>query len=100
MVKRLNDRIKRYGIDQSSTARDGTGLEDVFISYLPYPVEKMILSGRPRSDIFSNYISVIERHAVISPYIEALHGRHVNVSVDDLYGDGHPPDGFAAGAMA
>jgi hypothetical protein len=50
--------------------------------------------------MFSNYISAIERHAVISPYIEALHGQHLYVSVDDLYGDGHPPDGFVAGAIA
>jgi hypothetical protein len=54
MVKRLDDRIERYGIDQSSTAHDGTGLGDVVDGYLTYPVEKVILSGRPRSAILRN----------------------------------------------
>jgi hypothetical protein len=70
MVSRFEARIGRYGADQSMAAHDGTGLGDVVDGYLTVTAEKVILSGRPRSDIFSNSISAIERHAVISPYAE------------------------------
>jgi hypothetical protein len=100
MVKRFEDRITRYGVNQGCAAHDGTGLGDVIDGYLTMTAEKVIMAGRARSDLFSNYINAIEKGAIVSPYIEALHGQHLYVTVDDLYGSGHPPDGFIAGALA
>lgn len=100
MVKRYEARLERYGIYQSSAAHDGTGIGDVIHDYLTYEAENVILVGRSRSDLFSNYINAIEKGAIISPYITALHGQHLYLTTNDLYGSGHPPDGFIAGALA
>lgn len=100
MVQRFEDRQVRYGLDRSRAAHDGTGLGDVVDGYLTQEAEKVILVGRTRSDLFSNYINAIEKGELVSPYIESLFSQHLYCRVDDLYGSGHPPDGFVAGAMA
>jgi hypothetical protein len=100
MVQRFEARIARYGPDQSSACHDATGLGDVVAGYLTVSAEGLILVGRTRSDLFSEYISAIERGAIVSPFIAALESQHRFATIGDLYGAGHPPDGFVAGAMA
>jgi hypothetical protein len=100
MVERLDARQRRYGVGQSRAAHDGTGLGDVVDGYLSERATAVILVGRTRADLFSNYINAIEKGQVVSPKIKALEGQHRYATVDDVYGSGHPPDGFVAGAMA
>ena len=100
MVQRFEERQLRYGLECSRAAHDGTGLGDVIDGYLTQEAEKVVLVGRIRSDLFSNHISAIENGEFVSPYIESLVGQYLYCSVDDLYGSGHPPDGFVAGAMS
>jgi hypothetical protein len=75
-------------------------LGDVVDGYLSERATAVILVGRTRADLFSNYINAIEKGQVVSPKIKALEGQHRYATVDDVYGSGHPPDGFVAGAMA
>ena len=60
----------------------------------------MILVGRLRADVFSEYINGIENGEIVSPHIEFMEGEHKYASVDDVYGSGHPPDSLVGGALA
>lgn len=97
MVERLNARVTRY---PGSAAHDATGLGDVVAGYLTVPVEDIMLVARLRSDIFSEYIAGIERKDLLAPMIESMEAEHRYATNDDLYGSGHPPDTFVAGALA
>jgi hypothetical protein len=59
-----------------------------------------MLVGRTRSDLFSDYINVIEQGGIVCPDIQFMHQEHQYCFVDDLYGRGHPPDSFVAAALA
>jgi hypothetical protein len=98
MVSRFEERLRRYfGYGR----HDGTGLGDVIKGYLTgRPAEGVILAGRTRADLFSDYISTIERGGIVAPDIRFMHDEHKFATVDDIYGDGHPPDSFVAGALA
>lgn len=101
MVGKLDERLDRYG--NGDDAHDGTGLGDVVAGYLKHEVESVIMVGRARSDLLSNYISGIERGEIEAPMIRFMHGEHKYASVDDVYGSGkgvHLPDTIAAGALA
>lgn len=97
MVGKFNDRLQQY---PGRAAHDGTGLGDVVRDYLKGSAETVIMAGRARSDMLSNYISAIERGEFIAPMIDFMHDGHRYASVDDVYGKGHLPDDIAAGALA
>ena len=97
MVKRFDDRLARY---PGGGAHDGTGLGDVVDGYLTQYALSVVMVGRARSDLLSNYISAVERGEIESPMIEFMHGEHRYASVDDVYGSGHLPDSIAAMALA
>jgi hypothetical protein len=97
MVDRFERRLRRY---PGRARHDGTGLGDVIASYLTLPCEDVLLVGRTRSDLFSDYINVVESGGIVSPDIRFMHHEHEFASVDDLYGSGHPPDSFVAAALA
>ena len=97
MVNKYTDRVKMYG---GESAHDQTGLGEVIADYMWIGGEGVIMVGRRRSDMLSNYISAIERGEIVSPMIDFIHGEHLYASVDDVYGSGHLPDSIAAGALA
>lgn len=99
MVEQYNKRIRRY---RGSSAHDATGIGDVVDAYITSGAgsEPVIMAGRPRQDLLSNYISGIERGEIVSPHIEFMENEHRLASVDDVYGSGHLPDTMAAGALA
>jgi hypothetical protein len=97
MVAKLEQRIRRHG---GEAHHDGTGLGDVVDGYLTMPAVPVIMVGRKRSDMLSEYISAIERGEIESPYIRFSEASHRLASVDDVYGSGHLPDDIAAGALA
>jgi hypothetical protein len=99
MVKRLDDRIERYG---GRAAHDATGLGDVVKDILLTNVKPMIMVGRARSELLNDYVTAIEQEAIVSPHIEFMYKEHLYASVDDLYGGTkyHLPDTISAGALA
>jgi hypothetical protein len=97
MIARLSERIKRFG---GASAHDATGLGDVVSGFLAVVVEPVIMVGRTRSDLFSEYIAAVERHEVAAPFIHFMQSEHNLASVDSVYGSGHPPDSIASAALA
>lgn len=97
MVKRFDDRVKRYG---GTATHDGTGLGDVVDGYIKCGAESFVMVGRARSDLLSEYIAAIERCEIESPQIDFFESEHKYASVDDVFGSGHLPDSIAAGALA
>ena len=98
MVKKLDDRIAKYG---GYAFHDGTGLGDVVNDYVTSRAARPIMMvGRARSDMLSNYIAAVERKEVVSPHIDFMEAGHRLASVDDVYGTGHLPDDIAAMALA
>lgn len=100
MVGRFDARLSRYPTTAGKAYHDGTGLGDVVAGYLAHDAESFILAGRARADLFSDCIGAIERGEIISPWITSLEAQIRYCTVDDLYGTGHPPDGFVALALA
>lgn len=97
MVEKFDRRMKRY---RGSGVHDGTGLGDVVNDLLTTGANSIVMVGRARSDLLSNYISAIERGELESPMVEFMYHEHKYASVDDVYGSGHLPDSIAAGALA
>ena len=97
MIGKFDDRLERF---PGRSAHDGTGLGDVVDGYLKGEAESVMMVGRARADMLSEYISAIERGEIVAPMIDFMHDNHKFASVDDVYKQGHLPDDIAAGALA
>jgi hypothetical protein len=98
MVERFDTRVARF---KGAAAHDGTGIGDVVAGYMQTSGARgVIMAGRDRQDLLSNYISAIERGEIEAPFIKWAEKEHRLASVDDVYGSGHLPDTIAAGALA
>ena len=65
--------------------------------------EQVIMTGGPsgrRAQIFNDYIVAIEDRRLWGPRIRQAWEDHRAVTRLDLFGRGHPPDSFVAGALA
>ncbi len=100
MVSRLDARLDRYAGARHLAAHDATGGGNVVADLLAHDVEGVIMVGRERSALFSNYIKGIEHDELRSPFIETMEAEHRYATVDDLFGSGHPPDSLVAAALA
>lgn len=96
MVGRFNERLRRY---PGRGFHDGTGIGDVVAGYLEVGAEPVLMVGRTRSDMLTEYIGDVERNMIESARIESLYQAH-NASYDDVFGAGHLPDPLAATALA
>ncbi len=106
MIAQAEERLRTYG---PAFGHDATGLGNVIADYFDpdlrrryqrYFADVIMGSGRTRQDLFANYISAIENDRVRYPRIASLYRDHLYVTWDDLFGAGHPPDSFVAGAIA
>jgi hypothetical protein len=93
MIKRFDERLKRYG---GQAAHDGTGLGDVVNSYITQEAVPVMMVGRTRADMLSDYIGAVERGEYASPYIKFMESEHRLADVQAVYGAGHLPDSIAA----
>ena len=98
MIRRFNERVEKYG---GEACHDKTGVGNMVHDYLEAArAEGVLLTGQQRSDVFMNYIALIENEGIISPMIDYCEAEHRYCTNNDLSGSGHPPDSFVAGAMA
>src|SRR5439155_19748000 len=100
MIARFNERIKRY---QGRAAHDATGIGDVVASQIEGSADGVLMVGRDRANILTEYIAAIERAEVVAPLIKSMESEHRLASVDDVFGAGqgkHLPDTIAASALA
>jgi hypothetical protein len=97
MVEAVNRRCQKF---DSPLVHDATGVGNVVHDYLDVPkVTPIVMTGRRRTDLFSNYITAIESDEMTSPMIDFAFAEHKYVSIDALFGKAHPPDSVVAGAM-
>ena len=100
MIADVELRLMRYG---GKLIHDATGLGDVVDDLITYDrrmVTDRVLRGREREATFTEYIAGIEQDAMRCPRIDYAHNEHKYVTQKDLFGAGHPPDTFIAGALA
>jgi hypothetical protein len=97
MVRAFDDRVDRYG---GAACHDATGLGTVIDDYMKSDAEGVVMTGKDRDALFTDYILAIEKGEIECPFITFMEGEHKYATVDDLYGSGHPPDTIVAGAMA
>lgn len=100
MIKDLDEVLEMYG---GLCVHDATGIGNVvddLITYDKKRVKPMVLRGRERETVFTEYIAGIEQNALRCPRVMFAYNEHKFVTTKDLYGSGHPPDSFIAGALA
>jgi hypothetical protein len=100
MVFDLNERLNTYG---GICIHDATGIGNVVDDLIEYDKKKvrpMVLRGRERETVFTEYIAGIEQFGIHSPRVMFCYNEHKYVTQKDLFGSGHPPDTFIAGALA
>lgn len=100
MVNDLNARLETYG---GICVHDATGIGNVVDDLIEYDrkkVKAVVLRGRERETVFTEYIAGIEQYGIRCPRIQFPYSEHKYVTNKDLYGSGHPPDTFIAGALA
>lgn len=100
MIGRFNARVQRY---PGAAYHDGTGIGDVVSSLFTGYAVGVLMVGKARADMLTEFIAAIERREVVSPLIRSLEAQYKFASVADVYSGGathHLPDGIAAGALA
>lgn len=106
MVREAIKQWEKYG---GLFVHDATGVGDVVGDIIKEEVPRamsnnvtsvVMSAGRDRQNMFSEYIGGIENDELRSPRIHYAYDEHRYVTVDDLYGRGHPPDSVVAGALA
>lgn len=102
------DAERRHQSYPGTFAHDATGIGNVVSDYLDPRMRRdhkkyheiVMGGGRARQDLFSEYISAIENGDIRYPRIKRVYEEHKYVTLDDLFGKGHPPDSVVAGAIA
>jgi hypothetical protein len=100
MIARLDQIMTLYG---GACVHDGTGIGDVidaFVKERGESMEAVWLSGQLRQTIFEEYIVALENEQIVYPRLTYAYNEHLDTTARDLYGAGHPPDSFVAGALA
>lgn len=104
MISRANEVAKLY---RATVHHDATGLGGVVADYmegtvpgLRRQINDVILAGRKRSDLLTEYIAGIEKGEIIAPRLEHPYLEHKYATIDDIYGSGHLPDSICSMALA
>jgi hypothetical protein len=97
MTKLFDDRVKRF---EGSACHDATGIGNVIDDQLNVEAEAVVMSGKERDQLFTDYILAIEKGEIECRFITFMESEHKYATVNDLYGSGHLPDSIVAGAMA
>ena len=106
MVDKAYRQWQAYG---GTFVHDATGLGSVVDDLIKEKVTNKIdmrrvipvtMSRGVNNAMYSEYISAIERGDLRYPMIELAYDEHRYVTIDDLFGSGHTPDSFVAGALA
>jgi hypothetical protein len=82
---------------------DATGIGDVIGQYMKTNATGVMMVGRDRQDLLTEYIAAIEDGLIESPQIDYMQTEHKYASHDDVFKSGaglHLPDTISAGALA
>lgn len=102
MVERFERWVKHYKgqREQARAAYDHGGPGVVLEDYLTVKATPIDLVGITRSELFRNWIVVIESGQFLAPRVTYAYREHRYCTQGDLAGVGHPPDSFIAAALA
>ena len=94
--------VRRSGeaVSRDRPDHDATGLGNVIERLYQVDSDGVVMVGKQRDELFTDYILAIEKGEIECPYITFMESEHKYCTVGDLYGSGHPPDTIVAGAMA
>jgi hypothetical protein len=86
------------------SAHDGTGIGNVVNDMIDERTNKVVMVGRDRTLLLTEYVAAVERGMYRLPRNTPLHMAHKAATVDDLYATGlgrkyHLPDDVAAMAI-
>ena len=98
MIDLLNRAAERY---PGPVAHDATGGGSVVAEQVTArEVIDFQMTGRQRRELFISYIAALEHQKLKMPRLELFYREHKYCNVDDLFGNGHPPDTVVACALA
>lgn len=100
MVALVEERMRRYG---GLLVHDATGIGNVVDDLIDYDrnlVIPIVMRGRDRETMFSDYVAAIEHDEIACPRVEFTYKEHLYCTYDDLFGKGHPPDSVVSGSLA
>ena len=98
MIDLLNRAAERY---PGPVAHDATGGGSVVAEQVTArEVIDFQMTGRQRRELFISYIAALEHQKLKMPRLEPFYREHKYCNVDDLFGNGHPPDTVVACALA
>lgn len=100
MIDRMVRRMKRY---PGRASHDGTGIGDVIAGIIGSRAEPVILVGRERQEILTEYVKGVENGELKAPRLSLPYAEHRYASTDDLFKGGedhHLPDTICAFALA
>jgi hypothetical protein len=101
MIEAFNRITKDYS---AVSAHDGTGIGNVVNDLIDERTNKVVMVGRDRTLLLTEYVAAVERGMYLLPRNSPLHLAHRAATVDDLYATGlgrkhHLPDDVAAMAI-
>lgn len=96
LVKKFDTRCERF---PGRYIHDATGVGAVVEDLIKTPgVTHYKVSSKEQS--YGPYVLGVEKQDIEGPHYESLVAEHESVTNKDIYGSGHPPDGFVAMALA
>jgi len=102
MISGHDELVQMYAIGSGHgvvSAHDETGIGSVISDYLTSDSLGVVMVGKTRTDMLTNYIAGIENSRFITPMIKLAYSEHLYATNDHLFGSGHLPDTISAGAM-
>jgi len=101
MIEAFNRITRDYS---AVSAHDGTGIGNVVNDMIDERTVKVVMVGRDRVLLLTEYVAAVERGMYVLPRNTPLHMAHKAATVDDLYSTGlgrkyHLPDDVAAMAI-
>jgi len=100
IISIANARMQMYG---GILVHDSTGIGNVISDFLTHErkyIRDVTMVGSKRVEMFNDYIAAVEQHSFKSCMIDYAHSEHKYLTLDDLFGRGHPPDSVVADALA
>ena len=101
MIGEFNQIVSRY---QAVSAHDATGLGNVVHDLVDERTSKILMVGKDRTKLLTDYITAVERGKYTMPRNSPLYEAHRSVTVDEVFGGGqwnsHLADEVAACAIA
>lgn len=98
MTARFDYQVQRFG---GVAAHDGLGVGGVVDDLIEVDATALLMAGRKRAEILSDYIATVERGEIVAPFIVHAEAEHRLASRAIFQADDeHLPDTIAAGAIA